>query len=916
MERLWKKRGNHASVLDVLMSSSGQSKEELLNPERDPYLPGLDRVADTIWNYIREYPDAPVTIIADYDEDGMASAEIMLMLFKRLLGRWVDVIIPNRIKDGYGFHMSFIGRCAISDGKGMIVTVDNGVTAVEETKAAKNKGFKVVIVDHHQPLESGELPDADALLDPHTVAGNHFKDYCAAGLSLRIARELLKRAGMEDETFMKKLTAFAATATITDVVPMIGDNRNIVKDGLQIMKMRECTKAMNMMLDLLQLNDPNEEDIGFNLGPVFNAAGRMPDGDTDILVASMVEDTESESLRKLLTHYIALNEKRKKIVSEAGAKIKIPEGEYPVIAYVPDMPLGIVGILAGKLAESSGTAAFVLADSGEQGIIKGSARAGESDVHLKDMLDFCNDLLISHGGHMKAAGLSLNVENLDSFRARCRQFMEQKGCASKLENILWYDLEIAAPQIAEINRELQLYAPFGEKVAKPVFMIRDFTCLPGNNGQPYRDSQKAQDWISFNGTYANASSFHGIKNRWIGAGCPLSMTFIGTLGINEFKNRRRNEIRLLDFKPDTNSVQPDNKENTQYQPDLNRRKEGEIVMDNSMNQPIKTASYGKALREIPVGCKDIVTALLMAVEEGVTSQGSVFCKLTISDYTKDTQSANIWDISRETLEAMGILPGNLYSFAVSVKNYQDKRSYTIQGKSRDTDIMRPPQDAKIEDFIPSAPFETTELYDLVLKYVETFCSPALKELTAKIYADQKNKLLYWGAAKTNHHSYRGGLMWHTASMVEEAYGLMMGKRFETLNKSIVISACALHDIGKLFELQTDTLGTSDYTEAGNMFGHLLIGYDLIRDYAKTMGILSDEEVKHLLHIIISHHGNQEWGAIKQPLTREANLVHHIDLLDSSDEEFCEEYDNLQPGEMMGSVSHVLKRAVIRPAFSK
>ena len=229
--------------------------------------------------------------------------------------------------------------------------------------------------------------------------------------------------------------------------------------------------------------------------------------------------------------------------------------------------------------------------------------------------------------------------------------------------------------------------------------------------------------------------------------------------------------------------------------------------------------------------------------------------------------------------------------------------------------MNPPQGAKLEDFIPSAPYQGQELYDLILKYVGAYCTSPVKEIVSQIYDRFKTQLLFWGAAKSFHHAYYGGLLWHTAAMMEEAYGLMLGKRFKSLNQSVVFAACALHDIGKIMELNTDQLGASEYTETGNLFGHLLMGYEIIRDTAIQMQTLENEEVKHLLHIIVSHHGNQEWGAIKQPLTREANLVHHIDLLDSSDEEFCAEYAQLQPGEMMKSTSKVLRRPVVRPVFS-
>ena len=269
MKKEWKSN-NYNNVRQIVEAHTHMSAEEFLYPQKDPYLHGLKEAVQFVKLKLRH--KVPVHIVGDYDVDGEMSTAILELALETFGGYPVHVRLPRRFSEGYGLSMKIIDE--ISDG--LIITVDNGIAALEQVKAAKAKGLSVVVIDHHLPVRNPDteeiiLPEADYVIDPKAIEGSMFSEYCGAGLAYRFAKALLT----EEHPIMNNLLVFASIATVTDMVPLIGDNRTIVKEGLKHINQRDVTFGLQILLDRLKLNHVTEEDYGFLIGPVMNASGRM-----------------------------------------------------------------------------------------------------------------------------------------------------------------------------------------------------------------------------------------------------------------------------------------------------------------------------------------------------------------------------------------------------------------------------------------------------------------------------------------------------------------------------------------------------------------------------------------------------------------------------------------------------------------
>ena len=317
MKKEWKSN-NYNNVRQIVEAHTHMSAEEFLYPQKDPYLHGLKEAVQFVKLKLRH--KVPVHIVGDYDVDGEMSTAILELALETFGGYPVHVRLPRRFSEGYGLSMKIIDE--ISDG--LIITVDNGIAALEQVKAAKAKGLSVVVIDHHLPVRNPDteeiiLPEADYVIDPKAIEGSMFSEYCGAGLAYRFAKALLT----EEHPIMNNLLVFASIATVTDMVPLIGDNRTIVKEGLKHINQRDVTFGLQILLDRLKLNHVTEEDYGFLIGPVMNASGRMlDDGPIDVvnMVTSLADPANPEFIRKtmylhdLADELVERNEKRKEAI--------------------------------------------------------------------------------------------------------------------------------------------------------------------------------------------------------------------------------------------------------------------------------------------------------------------------------------------------------------------------------------------------------------------------------------------------------------------------------------------------------------------------------------------------------------------------------------------------------------------------
>lgn len=546
----WTKKDSASTIIEVVERNTKMNIQDFLNPEKDPYLTGLNETVDFIKNEISK--GTAISIIGDYDCDGITSSTILSLAFTEASGKEPFVRIPRRFSEGYGLSMKIIDEI----NEGLIVTVDNGIAAIEQVKEAKKKGLKVVVIDHHLPVknEKGEvvLPDADVILDPHAIPGSSFSNYCGAGLAYRVAKLLIP-----NNPLLTPLCALASIGTVADVMPLVGDNRNIVINGMAAVNSRNITTGLHLLLEELGIEWVSEGDYGFKLGPVMNAAGRLlDDGPIDVVnvLKTNFDPTDMhnaialDDLHEQVKTLVKNNEKRRELVRssmlEADELMKKEVLRRPIVLYSPNFSEGIIGIIAGQLAEQYQTPAIVFTDTKTEGILKGSGRT-YGNVHLKDLLDSVPQYLLGYGGHAGAAGLSVKYEDLYDFKIALNGKLKDVDFGVDTEH-LSYDLEIPLSDVPSSLKELDKYAPFGEGNPQIRFKVTGFECSPVN-GKFSKPMGPHMEHIRFYGKDVSAVGFD-LAERYQSDGEPKIMDFVGMLGTNYFKGRAYNQIEVIDYK--------------------------------------------------------------------------------------------------------------------------------------------------------------------------------------------------------------------------------------------------------------------------------------------------------------------------------------------------------------------------------
>lgn len=415
-----------------------------------------------------------IRIIGDYDIDGVMSTYILLESL-RGLGCDVDMMIPNRITDGYGINEHLIEQ-AWQEGRDTIITCDNGIAAVTQIRKAKDLGMTVIVTDHHEvPFEDLEgerkeiLPPADAIVNPKQKACSYpFAGLCGAVVAMKVMEALYEKMAPEVD-LVDKMLPFAGIATIGDVMDLQDENRILVKEGLQ--RLHHTTNLG--LQELIRVNNLEPENIspyhiGFILGPCLNASGRL---DTAKRALQLLLADSREEAAVLAGDLKNLNESRKEMTAQ-GLEKAIEQVESTsmmedtvLVVFLPECHESLAGIIAGRLRERYHKPSFVLT-RGEEGV-KGSGRSIES-YSMYEKLCECKEYLTKFGGHPMAAGLSLEEENVERFR---RKLNEQSGLTEEdLVEKVTIDVPMPIHYIRkDLMQELSLLEPFGKGNEKPLF---------------------------------------------------------------------------------------------------------------------------------------------------------------------------------------------------------------------------------------------------------------------------------------------------------------------------------------------------------------------------------------------------------------------------------------------------------------
>lgn len=485
-----------------------------LNDIHNPHsMKDADKFVDIITKKIEEHK--PVRIIGDYDIDGICSIYILFCGLKAA-GADVDYVVPHRINDGYGINEHLIDN-AINEGIDTIVTCDNGIAAYNQVRYAKDNGITMIVTDHHDvPFEIKDdkkvyiVPPADAVINPKQADCDYpFKLLCGAGVAYKLISLLYDRLGL-DKKELEDYIEFMAIATVGDIVDLIDENRIVVKYGLKHIAHTKNTGLRALIEECqLDINNISSYHIGFVIGPCLNASGRL---DTARQAIELMLCKDNEKAHNMAKELIALNNERKSMTEQETQKaIELVENtgllkDRVLVIYLKDCHESIAGIIAGRIKERYYRPTFVITNA-EDGA-KGSGRSIEG-YNMYEEINKCKNVLTKYGGHPMAAGLSLEISDIDIFR----KMLNDNAILTDEDLIpkMWIDvpMPVSYANIRLVN-QLKLLEPFGKGNEKPVFADRNLyvktASVIGKNKNVLRCQLETED-----GTYVPAVQF-GINN--------------------------------------------------------------------------------------------------------------------------------------------------------------------------------------------------------------------------------------------------------------------------------------------------------------------------------------------------------------------------------------------------------------------
>ncbi len=432
-----------------------------------------------------------ILLYGDYDVDGTASVVIVKKAIE-LAGGQSTFFIPHRLKDGYGMRNEAIEQAA-NDGVTLIVSLDTGIRAAAAVSRATELGIDVIVTDHHLP--DSQLPPACAVLNPKQPACEYpDKDLCGAGVAFKLVQALLGSLGWPAEKTRRMTESFlkvVAIATVADVVPLTGENRAMVKYGLEGLRSVR-SPGLRALLDVAGCaagEALTANKVAFRIAPRLNAAGRMADANT--IVSLLLTEKEDEA-RAIAAQLQDLNRERQEVQSEIVRAIleeclaaPVRDDQAALVFVGKEWHRGVVGIVASRLADRFRRPVFVLAEDREQGVMQGSGRSIPA-FHLLEALESMEDVLIRFGGHRQAAGLTLASDRVEEFRERLTAYAAARLGPGDFVSLIEVDAllrfqEIDDRSVADVlamepfgcSNPAPVFAVFGAEVAGPPAVWRD-----------------------------------------------------------------------------------------------------------------------------------------------------------------------------------------------------------------------------------------------------------------------------------------------------------------------------------------------------------------------------------------------------------------------------------------------------------
>lgn len=461
-----------------------ETAQQFIHPKlsslHDPRLmPGIERAATRMVQAARD--GQPIVIYGDYDVDGITASSVLWHMLSSV-GANVTTYVPHRIEEGYGLNTEAILQLSEKENP-LIISVDCGITAFEPARAAKDAGIDLIITDHHE-FHADNLPDAYALVHPRLEGDYPFDGLCGAGVAMKLAWQFARefhgseRLPVEARDLMLDLLSLVALGTVADVVPLVDENRIITWFGLGQIK-RTRFAGLNALIDVSKLRDNKISafHIGFALGPRLNACGRMGHAKDAVHMLTTASPDEAKQIANFLN---SENDKRRATEREitAEAKKMIVDNGFDspdtraIVVGKKDWHPGVVGIVASRLVDTFARPSIVL-NFDENDEAHGSARSVEG-VSIHVALDQCGRFLKTYGGHAMAAGLRLDVDQVDAFREALIEYVNTQIGPNDLATVIDIDGECRLSDVdMQLVEQLQKLEPFGRANPTPALCLRD-----------------------------------------------------------------------------------------------------------------------------------------------------------------------------------------------------------------------------------------------------------------------------------------------------------------------------------------------------------------------------------------------------------------------------------------------------------
>lgn len=535
--------------------------DSFINPTleklHDPFLlkdmeKAIDLIIETMEN------GESIRIFGDYDQDGISST---MTLLDGLLYFYDDISydIPDRVIDGYGISDRMIDR-AIQANVSLIITCDNGISAIDQVKRLKENGIKVIVTDHHQvsKKEDGEwveqiLPQADCVINPKRLDNTYpFDDLCGAGVAFKLIQALYQRLDGDME-YLYGLLEYVAMGTVCDVVSLTDENRIFVREGLKRINNTEKLAIKALVKENSWNREVSAYTLGFIIGPCMNATGRLS---TAKLAIDMLMEDDIEKIRTYAKKLVSLNNERKELTNIGLEKTLeiIKDKKYYnddiIIVDVENIEESICGIIAGRIKEKFNKPTIIMTQSSQNGILKGSGRSIEAYNIYKEVFEI-KDVLESFGGHPMACGLSIRSDKVEEFRQKLNDKSKLKK--DDFVNIINIDAQIPIDKLSlEFAESLQRLEPFGKDNPKAKFA--DKNLFIKNINMIGKNNNTMKMILNKNGRDIEAIKFNAQKDyKYLSD--KFKANIIGNRidavfypDINEFNGRRNLQVKLIDIR--------------------------------------------------------------------------------------------------------------------------------------------------------------------------------------------------------------------------------------------------------------------------------------------------------------------------------------------------------------------------------